>query len=92
MGCLHQCLESDGPDYGNTGSYRATVDRINLKVNVTYTGTYDEDKALTAAVKALEEAGYELSAWDKTGSPYKAIVTNNKGGETIFEIHAAERT
>ena len=85
-------LESDGPDYGNTGSYRATVDRINLKVNVTYTGTYDEDKALTAAVKALEEAGYELSAWDKTGSPYKAIVTNNKGGETIFEIHAAERT
>ena len=79
------------PDYGDTGVYRATVDRFNLKVTVTYTGTYDEDAALRAAVVALENAGYELQSWDKTGSPYKAIVTNSNGGPATFEIIAQAR-
>ena len=74
-----------------SGNYKATVDRYNLRVDVTYTGTYDESKALIAVVNALEEAGYELQSWDKTGSPYKAIVTNANGGNTTFEIYAAPR-
>ena len=58
---------------------------------MTYTGTYDEDAALRAAVVALENAGYELQSWDKTDSPYKAIVTNSNGGPATFEIIAQAR-
>ena len=85
-------LGSDGGYTGPTGStnsdYTAVVDKATLKVTVTYTGTYDEDQALVAAVEALEAAGYELASWDKTGSPYKAVVTNANGGSTTFEVVA----
>ena len=85
-------LESDGPDYGNTGTYRATVDRYNLKVTVTYTGTYNEDSALRAAVIALEDAGYELEQWVRTpGQPIQAVVTNANGGGTTFTVEAQAR-
>ena len=85
-------LESDGPNYGNNGRYRATVDRFNLRVTVTYTGEYDEDLALRAAVEALEEAGYELAGWSTSAEGYvTALVTNANGGTTSFVIVAAER-
>ena len=72
------------------GNYRATVNRISLTVTVTYSGTYDEDRALEAAVDALEAAGYELEGWTNT-APLQAIVTNANGGSTYFTINAVPR-
>ena len=80
----HKGTAIDGKPSG-TSDYVAKIDKLNNKVVCTGSDdTADNDKLGTAALEALEAAGYEFVSWD--ASTKTMTVTNGNGGNIVFNV------